>query len=162
MEIKDGTPPTELEGWFDVLKSGGKVGEDVYQWTWNLTGKIGRNTNSFFTVSGIQNDGKGTVPCPIVNDPVDGQPAYTLTTTVATEWADTTINIDGSLSAWWDQEHTEEQMHISFNQTNTEFTVVEYDTEGEVDTESFYAGTYTFVERATMENLINNLESLVQ
>ena len=96
MEIKDGTPPKELEGWFDVLKSGGKVGEDVYQWTWNLSGKIGRSTNPFFTVSGIQNDGKGTVPCPIVNDPVDGQPAYTLTTTVATEWADTTINIDGS------------------------------------------------------------------
>ena len=96
MEIKDGTPPKELEGWFDVLKSGGKVGEDVYQWTWNLNGKIGRNTNPYFTVSGIQNDGKGTVPCPIVDDPVDGQPAYTLTTTVATEWRDTTINIDGT------------------------------------------------------------------
>lgn len=96
MEIKDGIPPKELEGWFDVLKSGGKVGEDVYQWTWNLSGKIGRSTNPFFTVSGIQNDGNGTVPCPIVNDPVDGQPAYTLTTTVATEWADTTITIDGS------------------------------------------------------------------
>lgn len=96
MEIKDGTPPKELEGWFNVLKSGGKVGEEVYQWTWNLTNKIGRNTAPFFTVSGIQNDGKGTVPCPIVNDPIDGQPAYTLTTTVATEWADTTINIDGT------------------------------------------------------------------
>ena len=96
MEIKDGTPPKELEGWFNVLKSGGKVGEDVYQYTWNLNGKIGRNTNPYFTVSGIQNDGKGTVPCPIVDDPVDGQPAYTLTTTVATEWRDTTINIDGT------------------------------------------------------------------
>lgn len=96
LEVKDGTPPKELEGWFDVLKSGGKVGEDVYQWTYNLNKKIGRNTNPYFTVSGIQNDGKGTVPCPIVNDPVDGQPAYTLTTTVATEWADTTINIDGT------------------------------------------------------------------
>ena len=96
MEIKDGTPPKELEGWFDVLKSGGKVGEDVYQWTYNLNKKIGRNTNPYFTVSGIQNDGKGTVPCEIVNDPIDGQPAYTLTTTVATEWRDTTINIDGT------------------------------------------------------------------
>ena len=96
MEIKDGTPPKELEGWFDVLKSGGKVGEEVYQYNWNLNKKIGRNTNPYFTVSGIQNDGKGTVPCPIVDDPVDGQPAYTLTTTVATEWRDTTINIDGT------------------------------------------------------------------
>ena len=96
MEIKDGIPPKELEGWFNVLKSGGKVGDPVYQYTWNLKGKIGRNTNPYFTVSGIQNDGKGTVPCEIVNDPIDGQPAYTLTTTVATEWRDTTINIDGS------------------------------------------------------------------
>ena len=96
MEIKDGTPPKELEGWFNVLKSGGKVGEEVYQWTWKLSEKIGRNTNPYFTVSGIQNDGKGTVPCPIVNDPIDGQPAYTLTTTVAEEWRDTTINIDGT------------------------------------------------------------------
>lgn len=96
MEIKDGIPPKELEGWFNVLKSGGKVGDPVYQYTWNLKGKIGRDTNPYFTVSGIQNDGKGTVPCEIVNDPIDGQPAYTLTTTVATEWRDTTINIDGS------------------------------------------------------------------
>ena len=96
MEIKDGIPPKELEGWFNVLKSGGKVGDPVYQYTWNLTNKIGRNTNPYFTVSGYQNDGKGTVACPIVNDPIDGQPAYTLTTTVATEWRDTTINIDGT------------------------------------------------------------------
>jgi hypothetical protein len=96
MEIKDGIPPKELEGWFNVLKSGGKVGDPVYQYTWNLSGKIGRNTNPYFTVSGYQNDGKGTVPCEIVNDPIDGQPAYTLTTTVATEWRDTTINIDGT------------------------------------------------------------------
>lgn len=96
MEIKDGTPPKELEGWFNVLKSGGKVGEEVYQWTYNLSEKIGRATSPFYTVSGIQNDGRGTVPCPIVDDPIDGMPAYTLTTTVATEWADTTINIDGT------------------------------------------------------------------
>ena len=103
MEIKDGIPPKELDGWFNVLKSGGKVGEDVYQYTWNLTKKIGspnrsasNPTTPYFAVSGIQNDGNGTVPCPIVNDPIDGQPAYTLTTTVATEWADTTIMIDGS------------------------------------------------------------------
>jgi len=96
MEIKDGTPPKELEGWFNVLKSGGKVGEEVYQWNWNLNEKIGRTTSPYYTVSGIQNDGKGTVPCPIVEDPIDHLPAYTLTTTVATEWADTTINIDGT------------------------------------------------------------------
>ena len=96
MEIKDGTPPKELEGWFNVLKTGGKVGEEIYQWNCNLNSKIGRKTSPYYTVSGIQNDGNGTVPCPIVNDPVDGQPAYTLTTTVAVEWRDTTINIDGS------------------------------------------------------------------
>ena len=95
MEIKDGTPPKELDGWFNVVKSGGIVGEDVYQYNWNVKRIHGRS-DSYFAVSGIQNDGKGTVPCPIVNDPVDGQPAYTLTSTVATEWADTTINIDGT------------------------------------------------------------------
>lgn len=95
MEIKDGTPPKELDGWFNVVKSGGIVGEDVYQYNWNIKRIHGRS-DSYFAVSGIQNDGKGTVPCPIVNDPVDGQPAYTLTSTVATEWADTTINIDGT------------------------------------------------------------------
>ena len=95
MEIKDGTPPKELEGWFNVVKSGGIVGEDVYQYNWNVKRIHGRDA-AYFAVSGIQNDGRGTVPCPIVDDPVDGQPAYTLTTTVATEWADTTINIDGT------------------------------------------------------------------
>lgn len=95
MEIKDGIPPKELDGWFNVLKSGGKVGEDVYQYNWNL-GRTGRNTNPYWTISGIQNDGNGTVPCPIVDDPIDGQPAYSVTTTVAAEWRDTTINIDGT------------------------------------------------------------------
>lgn len=95
MEIKDGIPPKELEGWFNVVKSGGIIGEDIYQYNWNVARIHGKN-NPYWTISAIQNDGNGTVPCPIVNDPIDGQPAYSVTTTVATEWRDTTINIDGT------------------------------------------------------------------
>jgi hypothetical protein len=95
MEIADPEPPKELEGWYNLIKSGGVVGEEIFKFTYDLA-RIHGHSEPYFTVSGYQNDGNGTVPCPIVNDPIDGQPAYSLTTTVATEWADTTINIDGN------------------------------------------------------------------
>jgi hypothetical protein len=70
-QVKDPTPPQQLEGWFNLVRNGDLATEENFQYDYNNPDK----PYTFTGRSGVDNVDR---PAKIVNDPLDNKPAFTV------------------------------------------------------------------------------------